>query len=714
MDIILSISLLASNRRKSLERCLDSLKPLLIKIPSELIIVLTAADPEVREIAEKYTPQIIPFRWCDDFSAARNAGLKEARGEWFLYIDDDEWFDDVEEICHFFLSGEYRHYQSAHYIQRNYQNWNGTEYSDFSAFRMIRRLPESRFQGAIHEELIPRLEPCRQFQTCVHHYGYARSAGDYNGYARSMENHSQHRYGRLEIAENTDNRKTTRNIRMLTQSIRKYPDQIKNYIQIAKEFDLEGDWKTAADYCRKGRRLCHKSDEPHSAGWLQAYLSGLLSRNPGTEQSVLEIESILRDEHPFELTCLILYQHLICLCANGMEPEKAVIYGQKFEKLLDDMDRQAHLWEEQSYGEFGEDYVKNPRRLYDSRMTCTACALETQSCGSALFFFKRLPWDKPDLLSWYYPDFERWKQVYPSFDELLSEFTSEYAAQHAEYTGHVEMEHPPFPVYLLLQQALRLLDNGETEEGKSKFMQCVTQADSDFLIQVLLKEVIYHQMYVPHLAAQMNLDTWDTCLAKVMEELPHSVMDRIQACEEELGEGYPFHRICLRKHRIKLELSKGFPLWEELTDMLEEYCFNIMEFYKGLYREEMFWKENSRYLPDECQFASAVLRALDTFGKGQMAEAVRLFGEALHLQPSMTGVITEFFRQAARQMDNPACQAEEEFRQLAGQMKDMVNTLLAAGQTAQAEEILDQLLPLLPEDLEVIRIRQELIRRRKS
>ena len=110
---------------------------------SELVIVWTGTDDEARKIAEQYTPQLIPFRWSNDFSAARNAGLESAQGEWFLYIDDDEWFDDTEEICQFFLSGEYKRYQSAHYIQRNYQNWNGTKYADFSAFRIRNSFPKS-------------------------------------------------------------------------------------------------------------------------------------------------------------------------------------------------------------------------------------------------------------------------------------------------------------------------------------------------------------------------------------------------------------------------------------------------------------------------------------------------------------------------------------------------------------------------------------------
>ena len=102
MNIQLSISLLASGRAASLERCLDSLRPLMMQVPSELIVVFTGTDERVREIAERYTDQVIPFTWCNDFSAARNAGLKAARGEWFMYIDDDEWFEDVSEIIQFY------------------------------------------------------------------------------------------------------------------------------------------------------------------------------------------------------------------------------------------------------------------------------------------------------------------------------------------------------------------------------------------------------------------------------------------------------------------------------------------------------------------------------------------------------------------------------------------------------------------------------------
>ena len=81
MNIQLTISLLASDRRETLGKCLASLKPLLKELDSELIVVFTGKDEETLELVRQYTSCIIPFVWCDDFSKARNAGLKEAMGE---------------------------------------------------------------------------------------------------------------------------------------------------------------------------------------------------------------------------------------------------------------------------------------------------------------------------------------------------------------------------------------------------------------------------------------------------------------------------------------------------------------------------------------------------------------------------------------------------------------------------------------------------------
>ena len=117
---LLSISLLTSHRKDTIRKCLDSITHLRQTVPSELIIVDTGCDEEMRSIIEEYTDHIVKFTWCDDFAKARNSGLKEAIGEWYMYLDDDEWFEDTKELENFFLNGHYKKLQACFYIQRNY------------------------------------------------------------------------------------------------------------------------------------------------------------------------------------------------------------------------------------------------------------------------------------------------------------------------------------------------------------------------------------------------------------------------------------------------------------------------------------------------------------------------------------------------------------------------------------------------------------------
>ena len=69
---LLTISVLVSGRTDTTFRCLDSLQPLMNTIDSELILVDTVCDAKMKKQLETYADKIISFKWCDDFSKARN------------------------------------------------------------------------------------------------------------------------------------------------------------------------------------------------------------------------------------------------------------------------------------------------------------------------------------------------------------------------------------------------------------------------------------------------------------------------------------------------------------------------------------------------------------------------------------------------------------------------------------------------------------------
>lgn len=170
--MLLSIGMIVKNEEKYLGRCLSALMPILESIDSELIIADTGSTDNTVEIAKKFTDNVFYFKWINDFSAARNATLERARGEWFMYMDADEIFPSVDEIVRFFKSGEYLSYKSFSYIIRNYSNLTMQTYSDFRICRLLKLQPDMHFINKVHERFNTTYGPTKRSNMICDHFGY--------------------------------------------------------------------------------------------------------------------------------------------------------------------------------------------------------------------------------------------------------------------------------------------------------------------------------------------------------------------------------------------------------------------------------------------------------------------------------------------------------------------------------------------------------------
>ena len=97
----LSLCMIAKNEEDFLETALGSARRVLGDL--EIIVADTGSIDKTVEIAKKYGAKVFNFKWCDDFSAARNFSVSKARNDWILYIDADEEVleVDIDELAAF-------------------------------------------------------------------------------------------------------------------------------------------------------------------------------------------------------------------------------------------------------------------------------------------------------------------------------------------------------------------------------------------------------------------------------------------------------------------------------------------------------------------------------------------------------------------------------------------------------------------------------------
>lgn len=253
--IMLSISFLASRNSEDVKRCLDSLTPIREVIPCEVIAVDTSGgDEALRQVLCEGADEVVPFTWCDDFAKARNAGLERAKGEWFLYLDDDEWFVETDQIIQFFKKGDYRKFDGANYIVRNFLDKQGTRWTDAWVSRMVRIRPETHFTSPIHEYLAPIADKILALKSIAYHYGYV-----YETQADLI-------------------RHFERNTRLLKKMIEQEPDNVRWRMQMLMEYASVSAWQALYDFADEAMaHIRTRRGKDEDSAWGVFYAAKIIS-----------------------------------------------------------------------------------------------------------------------------------------------------------------------------------------------------------------------------------------------------------------------------------------------------------------------------------------------------------------------------------------------------------------------------------------------------
>jgi len=184
----LSVCMITKDEEVNIARCLRSLRP----IADEIIIVDTGSTDRTKAIARVFGAQVFDYVWRDDFSAARNASLEKAKGDWILVHDADEVISplDYEEL-HAITCRKPLKPVGYSLVTRNYttsitlEGWTANlgDYPEETCagwfpsckVRIFVNDARFRFRNPVHELLEPALrENGVEIKVCripIHHYG---------------------------------------------------------------------------------------------------------------------------------------------------------------------------------------------------------------------------------------------------------------------------------------------------------------------------------------------------------------------------------------------------------------------------------------------------------------------------------------------------------------------------------------------------------------
>ncbi|MFT9456443.1 MAG: glycosyltransferase [Liquorilactobacillus hordei] len=701
----LTISLLVSNSIGTIQKCLESLTPILQQVDSELIVVDTVGEKNSDgslEIAKKYTDKIVHFAWCDDFAAARNAGLTLAQGEWFMFIDDDEWFNDVNELVDFFNNDECDNYLSLTYDIHNYKNLSTLSYYRSVATRCVKLTPNTKFVNKIHEQLVPIFTPSKKTKIFAHHYGY--------------------------ITEKND-KKVKRNEEIIERVLKENPQDMHMWTQLLGGLD-----KTNEDDIKKVKEIVNKAlhefekkqlkvnEDYFNVGIIFDFLFLCLTKEKKWIE-VLKLRENIETAGSFSeyercISDFFVYQALVNL--NRFEDARNYVqdYSKKLKGLRDDEQK----WlQQQSF--YFESYVSEDK-LFTMATTIAQYDRMNKNWRAIVLDAYNLPLENnskylanilPVIFeaAYYEKDNKLFQYV---CRELMDEdgklpkvfgigilnVKKALGVNPIELTKIISVINAPKDPFIMVQAALAGEQsssfNKQIEKLKKQKVIIVTPCEE--LFPLLIRNGIEPTKFIE----TINYDEWVTTINQLAEFYAEE-KDKIPSFLAKIEKTW---QPCLKRSMLLMCLRHKYLFSQDITtDMIkgqiESYIADVVSFGNAVYNVDLLSQDSYLLLPGEVRFGLFLKEAIEEKKNGhtdryfaKLHQALNSYEIANHLVELL---LKEYSDEQVKQQN-----MVNELEQLGNQVKMKIIELIQQEKFEQAKPLVLELAELLPKDLEVKRL----------
>ncbi len=169
--------MIVKDEAPNLPRALNSLQG----VADELLVVDTGSTDGTPDLARQLGARVLRFDWTGSFSDARNFALEQARGEWALIMDADEELHPADAPLVRRLLGQEDVEAYIFTAVSFLGDKPGPDTLVDHRVYLVRRRPEYRYTGVLHENILDRVQEARPGARIevapvrVLHYGYLES-----------------------------------------------------------------------------------------------------------------------------------------------------------------------------------------------------------------------------------------------------------------------------------------------------------------------------------------------------------------------------------------------------------------------------------------------------------------------------------------------------------------------------------------------------------
>lgn len=690
-ECLVTISMLVSNRIDTVEKCFESFRPLLEQIPSEFIAVDTVGDENSDgsiDVARRYADKIVHFEWCDDFAKARNAGLKEARGKWLIYLDDDEWFDDAGPLIDFFSKPElYENYDRVSMMEHSYNSATQIDYESSGFSRITVLTPEAKFVNPVHE-LLKGIVYRNEYDlkgTFVHHVGYIGKLSD---------------------------KKTDRNRKIMDAELEKHPDNLHLWLQqiagVGSDADetLELSEKAVFELRRLGLSDWKNQD------WIEIFLyrMKLYARLRMWDELDENVDEFLKHvKNPFFRGLAAIFELSRNLDDIGIEKTSDWIH------IYFDAVKYYVNRDEKEVSYFFSSDINKANVYKIATMYFNLCLKESQdSYDDIKKMILDVPWHicsqkRSDVLAFslrqsineedketvkflcdaFMHDESMSKEFFKQLDRVDIGIESETAQE--KFDQLIESIDVSSDSLWIKQHARKKVSEDELEQSLSD--ETTFAYPNEDLVRICVKNGIPPQKYVEGVSFEEVEESVGAIVAKEENHL-----DRIPLFAAEIENVWQssVQRNYLLASLRKRYIFQGTMVLNKVLDESEKYCRNMIEYAKGIYLPELCDSE-SELLPKEIRFAGLFGKALKLKKSGKLRGCLAYLQQALDVFNESETLIRRIIQSVELDQRKQA-KVNDEMIKLGNQVKSQIVALISQGQNEVAASLLNELKQITPSD----------------